>query len=608
MDKGRDRLIDLTRSLQSPFKKRLLSLITTPLEKLFSIPSLNRVYQNFQTHFDNENFFICALEQLKVDYEVSEEDLSKIPAAGPLMVLANHPFGGVDGVVLGAILTSVRKDVKLLANSMLGAIPELRPWMIEVNPFGGKKAARSNISPMKETIRWLRGGGAIGTFPSGTVSHLKLRGLRVTDPEWTQHTAALIRHTKATVVPIYFEGHNSTLFQILGLLSPFLRTALLPRELVKKADSTIKVRIGKAIPFRNLESIDSDSNLVAELRLRTYIQKNRRLSPRRKIFRLRRSQARPVHHEPVMPPVPPDQLEDEINQLPLEHCLVDQKDFAVFVAEAWQIPQTLQELGRLREQTFREVGEGTGTCSDLDRFDRSYLHLFLWNRNAREIVGAYRIGKVDEILARSGIEGLYTSTLFQYDPRLFDRFALSLELGRSFICSEYQKKRSSLSLLWRGIGEYIVRHPHYHILFGPVSISSEYNPISKHLMVRFLKDKKTHTEYSHLVRAKKPHRQKRLKGLDKKAVKFALRDVENVSALVSEIEKDNKGLPILLRHYLKLNGILLSFNIDRAFSHVLDGLILVDLKTTDPRLLKRYLGVEGYQKFKEFHSPAEALL
>jgi putative hemolysin len=267
----------------------------------------------------------------------------------------------------------------------------------------------------------------------------------------------------------------------------------------------------------------------------------------------------------------------------------------VFIAEARQIPAVLREIGRLREVTFRAVGEGTGNAIDLDRFDDTYQHLFMWHKGKAEVVGSYRLGCVDEILARDGGKGLYTSSLFKFRAGFLERLGPSLELGRSFVRAEYQRKPTSLALLWRGVGEFLVRNPRYKLLFGPVSISRDYQGLSRRLMIEYLQTHHGDDDYAGQVKAKNPPRE-RLDPGERTALSL-VRDADDVSALVSEIEEDNKGMPVLLRHYLKLNARILSFNVDPAFGHCTDGLIVVDLRTADVKMLRRFMGAEGHAFF-----------
>jgi putative hemolysin len=277
----------------------------------------------------------------------------------------------------------------------------------------------------------------------------------------------------------------------------------------------------------------------------------------------------------------------------------------VYFAAAHEIPQLLREIGRERERTFREVGEGTGRELDLDVFDRSYLHLFVWSRANRELVGAYRIGRSDDLLREQGLGGLYTSTLFAYKPRLFESMGPALEMGRSFIRPEYQRSYVGLLLLWKGIGQLVQREPRYATLFGPVSISADYRSASQRLLVAFLEQNRYVHEWSRWVRPRCPAGRELHRGLPFGPGRLA--DLEDVSSFISEIEADQKGVPILLRQYLKLGGRLLGFNVDPDFSNVLDVLIMVDLRRTDEKILARYMGREGASAFLAHHRLPEEI-
>jgi hypothetical protein len=291
----------------------------------------------------------------------------------------------------------------------------------------------------------------------------------------------------------------------------------------------------------------------------------------------------------------------EIRSLPASAWLASAKDLAVLVSRAEQVPGCLKEIGRLRELTFRHAGEGTGKSEDLDGFDGHYLHLILWNDRVGEIAGAYRMGLTDEILRTRGEQGLYTSTLFRFRAGFLRGITPAIELGRSFIRPEYQRKSNSLPLLWKGIAAFIVRHPQYARLFGPVSISQDYHRLSRDLIVMFLRQKRMDKNLARLVSPRTRARFKRHRPIRRQSLCHPLYDVEEASLLVSEIEADGKGLPVLLKHYLKLDATLLSFNIDRAFSNVLDGLILLDLTRTGSKTVKRLLGRSGHQAFLAYH-------
>jgi len=303
---------------------------------------------------------------------------------------------------------------------------------------------------------------------------------------------------------------------------------------------------------------------------------------------------------PVTQAIPPSLLRAEVEALPPEQRLLESGEYVVQYARAPQIPWCLQEIGRLRELTFRAAGEGTGKPSDIDLFDSYYLHLFLWDKEAHAIVGAYRMGLTDEILARYGKRGLYTQSLFRYGPRFLQTLNPAIEFGRSFVRAEYQRGFSPLLLLWRGIGQFILRLPRYAVLFGPVSISNSYAPVSRQLMVDYLRANNGEATLARHVRPRRPFRVQRSK--IRKEVQIAeLKDIEHLSRVIARIEHDNKGVPILLKQYLKLGGRLLGFNADDQFSDALDGLVVVDLRASEPRVLARYMGEEGAAAFFACH-------
>ncbi|HEX4985313.1 MAG TPA: GNAT family N-acyltransferase [Burkholderiales bacterium] len=307
--------------------------------------------------------------------------------------------------------------------------------------------------------------------------------------------------------------------------------------------------------------------------------------------------------EPTRDAIPATLLRTEVEGLPAAQQLAGAGRLSVHVARAAEIPHCLQEIGRLRELAFRAAGEGTGLAADLDRFDAHYLHLFVWDAREAAIAGAYRLGLADEIAARHGRRGLYTHSLFRYGGRVLQAMHPAVELGRSFVRGEYQRSYAPLMLLWRGIGEFVVRHPRYATLFGAVSISNDYAPASRRLIVDFLN---AHNLEHALARHVRPRRPFRSRAAYDRAQFEALADIEDVSRMVGRIERDARGVPILLRQYLKLGGRLLAFGADESFGNALDGLIMVDLRGSDPRMLARYMGEAGAAAFLAWHAAAGA--
>jgi len=540
------------------------------------------------------------LAEMRVGLRVTAADIARIPPTGPVVVVANHPFGVLDGAVLTVLLTRVRPDVKILANFLLGDVPELHRHCIFVDPFQTERSAGSNRRALREALPWLQTGGMLALFPAGEVSHWQMPEAKIADPEWNETAVRLVRKTGACTLPVYFCGRNSVGFQLLGMVRPRLRSAFLLQEFLQQEGKTVELRVGSAIRSESVARMANDHEAIEYLRWRTYLLA-RRSKPENSWPEAMRSTWALKTREATAPAVRPELLADELAALPADRCLLQNGDFAVFLARAGEVPQSLQEVGRLREVTFREVGEGTGKCRDLDRFDGYYWHLLLWHKTKRELVGAYRAGGTTEILAAHGIEGLYTSTLFRYDARVFEKLGPALELGRSFVRPEYQRQYAPLLLLWKGISRLLATHPETPVLFGAVSISNDYSRASREMIYRFFEARMQGNELAGLIEPRRPFRPERLRPWDCRAMCKALRDIEQLSQPITDVEADGKGLPILLRQYAKVGGTLLGFNVDRKFSNVLDGLVVVDIRRTEPAVLERYMGREGVVRFRKHH-------
>lgn len=594
----------LDMEIKDPVRKMFFSLVKQPLEHALAFPRLNKAYAEIANSGDDRPFADKVLEKLVLSYELDEEDLARLrKASGPLIVVANHPFGGIEGIILASVLGSLRLDVKFMANSLLNCIPEMRDLFIPVNPFKGNSAVRQNIGPVREAIQWVRNGGMLVVFPAGEVSHFNVRKGAITDPAWSPSIARIIRKAGAPVLPLFFPGTNSAAFHMAGMVHPLLRTAMLPNELLNKKRKIIRIKSGETVPFEKLSPMEDDREMMEYLRMRTYILENRLDRNRAGTVIPPRFGRKPGRmNRPVIPQQPPFVIAREISFLAPSQILAENGENIVIQASAEQIPHVLMEIGRLREITFRAVGEGTRNAVDLDGFDHAYLHLFIWNRAKQEIVGAYRLGRTDELVRKQGIRGIYTSTLFHYDEKFLKQLGPALELGRSFIRPEYQKSYAPLLLLWKGIGAYLVDNPQYRVVFGPVSITNEYEALSKELIVRFLTISKYRDDMAVFVKPRRPLKAKPVKTWDMDAaLRPARDDVDDISGLVSSIENDKKGIPILLKQYLKLGGEIIGFNVDPSFGNVLDGLIMVDLTKTGTKMLERYMGREGVRSYLDYH-------
>ena len=568
-------------------------------QRLQPIYRIRALYRRAQQPL-NRSLLENVLVEMNVEYRISDSDLEHIPQTGAVVVAANHPFGVLDGAILGALLERVRPDVKIMTNFLLSGIPELQERCIFVDPFGGRGSAALNRRGLKQAIAWLREGGMLAMFPAGEVSHVLLRRMEIADSEWNPTVARLVRMTGAAALPVFFEGRNSVAFQTVGLLHPALRTAWLLNEFLQQTNKKVEVRVGSSVSAETVRNAGTDRDAAGYLRWRTYLlaQRGHRphsLPPALRAVFLHKKQ------EPIADPIPLQALLEDLERLPSGRCFDQNKEFSVFVAEPGEIPNLMQELGRVRELTFRAAGEGTGKSRDLDHFDDYYKHVLLWSKTKQELVGAYRLGLTPEILPRFGTRGLYTHTLFRYDPRFFDQLGPALELGRSFVRPEYQRQYAPLLMLWKGIGGFLAANPQLAILFGAVSISSRYNRVSRELIVRFFRAREKDCELKKLITPRRPFRPGWIRPGDCPATCTRLRDLEELTDPIADVEADGKGVPILIKQYARLGGRLLSFNVDRDFSDVLDGLVLVDLRRSNPAVLERYVGKDGILAFQRYH-------
>jgi putative hemolysin len=577
------------------------SALTEPFVPVEKVRELYRRVQKSPEGFGLENL----LAEMRVRLCVDAADTARIPLSGSVVVVANHPFGMLDGVALAVLLMRVRPDVKVMSNYLLRDVPELARHCIFVDPFLTNRAANThsidvNRRAVREALEWLQEGGMLVIFPAGEVSHWQFPQAQIADSAWSNTAARLIRWTGAAALPVYFCGRNSVSFHLFGMIHPRLRTAFLMQEFLHQAGRTVELRVGTEIPGNSIADIANDGEAIEYLRWRTYLLA-RRSRPEKSWPVAVRSIISEKVQEPVAPAEPAELLAGELSGLADARCLAGSGDLAIYLAKANETPRMLRELGRLREVTFRLAGEGTGKARDLDRFDSYYWHVLLWHKGKRELVGAYRAGNTAEIVAERGVDGLYTSTLFRYDARLFEKIGPALELGRSFVRPEYQRQYAPLLLLWKGIARLLTTHAETPVLFGAVSISNDYSKASREMIYRFFEARLQEDELAGLIEPRRPYRPAGLRPWDCRAMCHALRDLEELSQPITDVETDGKGLPILLRQYAKIGGKLLGFNVDRKFSSVLDGLVVVDLRKTAPAVLERYMGREAAIQFRTRH-------
>ena len=540
--------------------------------RILSISHINNLYNKNKNKSDLD-FLEGILEDCNINFEIPEEDLKRIPKEGAFITISNHPLGGIDGILLLKLLIGKRADYKIIANFLLQRVAPLKPYIMPVNPFENKKDVKSSIGGIKNALVHLRAGKPIGVFPAGEVSTLK-DGNLIVDKPWEEGAVKLIKKAKVPVIPIYFHAKNSWLFYFLSKISDTLRTAKLPSEVIAQGGKVIKVRIGKPISVKDQDTYKELPAFYEFLRKKTYMLAN----PFEKSHKLLSTK-----NIKIKKPVKKITAQKNTNLFIREvealrkadGRLLECKNYEVFFAKADKIPHLLYEIGRLREITFRDVGEGTNKSIDLDKYDNYYHQMFLWDREANCLVGAYRMGLGREIYKNYGINGFYIQTLFRIEPELHQMMENTIALGRAFIIKEYQQKPMPLFLLWKGIVHVTLRYPEYKFLMGGVSISNKFSEFSKSLMIEFMKSHYYDPYIAQYIHPKKEYKVK-LKDVDKDFVFDASKaDLQKFDKIIDEIEPGALRIPVLIKKYVKQNARLVAFNVDPKFNNAVDGLMYI---------------------------------
>ncbi|CAM1351958.1 GNAT family N-acyltransferase [Tenacibaculum crassostreae] len=543
------------------------------LMKVLRISTANEVY-NKHKHKKDLPFLNGLLDEFQIEFEIPEEDLKRIPKEGPFITISNHPLGGIDGILLLKLLLEHRTDYKIIANFLLHRIEPLKPYVMPVNPFENHKDAKSSVAGIKSALSHIREGKPLGIFPAGEVSTYR-DGKLMVDKEWEQGAVRLIKKAKVPVIPIYFHAKNSKLFYTLSRISDTLRTAKLPSELLSQKHRVIKVRIGKPISVKDQDSYAEIPDFYQFLRRKTYMLANPFEKGAQKILSTQNLKI-PKKAKNIISQKSPELFVKEVDALREKGSrLLESKNYEVFFATAKEIPNILHEIGRLREITFREVGEGTNKSIDLDKFDKYYHHLFLWDNDQKKLVGAYRMGLGKEIFKKYGINGFYIQTLFRVEPELNPMMEKTIEMGRAFIIKEYQQKPMPLFLLWKGIVHVTLRYPEHKYLMGGVSISNQFSEFSKSLMIEFMKSHYYDPYVAQYIHPKKEFKVK-LKDADKDFVFDATEaDMQKFDKIIDELEPGELRIPVLIKKYVKQNARLVAFNVDPKFNNAIDGLMYI---------------------------------
>lgn len=542
------------------------------LLKTLRISKLNDIYNKYK-HKKDIAFLNAILNEVQIQFEIPEEDLKRIPKEGSFISISNHPLGGIDGILLLKLLVEKRPDYKIIANFLLHRIEPLKPYVMPVNPFEDRKDAQSSVTGIKNALMHLKGGAPLGIFPAGEVSTYK-DGKLIVDRPWEESAVKLIHRAKVPIIPIYFHAKNSRLFYLLSKINGTLRTAKLPSELLTQGSRVIKVRIGKPISVKDQEVYDNVDEFSDFIRKKTYMLANP-FHPEGPLIKTPNLKI-PKQPKEIIAPVSTEKMISEVEELRKQEArLLISKNYEVFLAPSKSIPNLIREIGRLREITFREVGEGTNNAIDLDEYDEYYHHMFLWDNNANIVVGAYRMGLGKNIFEQYGLEGFYINTLFRLEPELRKMMSETIEMGRAFIIKEYQQKPMPLFLLWKGIVHVTLRYPEHKYLMGGVSISNKFSNFSKSLMIEFMKSHYYDPYLAQYIHPKKEYKVK-LKDADKDFVfDESKADMIKFDKIIEEIEPGSLRMPVLLKKYVKQNAKLVAFNVDPKFNNAVDGLMYI---------------------------------
>ncbi|NQY23384.1 MAG: lysophospholipid acyltransferase family protein [Campylobacteraceae bacterium] len=567
-------MIDLEYEIKKKFPK--LDIESSFIKKSLIKIAKKLIHEDYINEFLLENahlkgleFVDAVLDDFDFDYVVSSNDLQNIPSTGKLVIIANHPLGGLDALCLLKLISSIRKDVKIVANDFLAGIEALSSLFIPINNYKNRQSKKS----IQEIYAALNNEEVIIVFPAGEVSRASAKGIQ--DPAWSKGFLNFARHSNSPILPIFLDGKNSKVFYTMSIINKSLSTLLLSNEMFKNKSKNIDIKIGQIIPNENINPKGlSPKYLISLYKKHLYALKKGKKS----YFLTQKAIAHPQKRKALL---------HELKSAQLLGKTGDGKK--IYLYDYIHDSIVLKELGRLRELTFRKVGEGINKKSDTDKYDIYYQHIILWDEEELEIVGSYRIGNGAFIYKNIGADGFYSNTLFKYKKEMFPYLEDSIELGRSFVQPKYWGTRA-LDYLWYGIGSYLHANPQIKYMYGPVSISNSYPGIAKDMIVFY---------YSHYFKAKEELVESKLSyqyGNDISYFKdlFVLNDRKaDFKILKSSLSTIGVSIPTLYKQYGDLcieEGVSFhGFNIDENFSDCIDGFILVEIDKIKESQRKRYI-------------------
>ncbi|MCC9137853.1 lysophospholipid acyltransferase family protein [Pontibacter silvestris] len=542
------------------------------LMQFLKLKDLNQLYSTINA-YEGLQFVDEVLNQFDIKLDVHPHDLANIPATGGFITVANHPYGTLDGLILMKLFAHTRPDFKIMANHQLMQVSNLHKLLVSVNPLK-QQHLDSSISSLEESLRQLQNDMPLGIFPAGEPASYKAGASQAADSQWHSSIEHLIHKAKVHVIPVYISGDTSLSSSMLGYLNPLLRTAQLPAQLMSKKGKTIKVHIGEPIAYNKLHAFP-ENQLLEYVRAKTYALGKDFNKEQANVLQQLESYTVP---EVVVAEIDKKVILKELSLLPESAKLFVHQNMEVYIASQEQAPNIVQELGRLRELSLRAIGEGTNKAIDQDEYDAYYQHLFLYDRDARLIVGAYRLGKGKSIYKKYGKQGFYLHSLFKMKDKLVPTLKASVEIGRSFVREEYVSEPLPLLLLWKGITTYLEKRPSYRYLIGSVNISNTFTNTSKMQLVDLITSHFYDLKLAKYVQTRKSFRYRLCKEHYEKMLfqqKPFTKDL--LEKLMADIDIEHTTISLPVKKYLKYNARIIGFNMDPKLSNSLHGFMVMDI-------------------------------
>ena len=566
-------------------KNPVIKFLGPLIDRITGLNKLQHLYRQHQfSGLDKQTFSTKLLQVLGVQILGSDNILDKIPEHGRCIVVCNHPYGMIEGIIIANLLTQKRPDTKIMANVGLQVFKEIQDYFIFADPL--KPKSPINNVAIKQCFKHLKNDGVLVLFPAGRVSFYQKDQKIISDGDWNRLTVQLMNRTASPILTVFISGTNSKLFHRMGRIYYRFRLLMLAREMLKLDHHTIKLLSTNIMNAEQFSEFKDKKMINDVVRLQCYLNDERYIIPWQ-------IDEQPSVMAELIAPSDKTLMQSELANLSEQQHLLDYRSFSVYYAYQRQAPQCIREITRLREQTFRDENEGSGQSCDTDKFDETYMHLFIFDNKNNEIIGAYRIGLTDQLLKSGDQSSLYLSQMFNFSANFINQQQPCMEMGRSFIVKAHQHSFYGLLLLWKGIGAFVCQNPQYRTLYGTVSLSKLYDPRSITLINKIMV---TDTDAVHPKIAFE-------NSIHPELVSFLTKHTvtaEQLSSLVKGIEQDSKDIPILLKQYHKLGAVFHCLGIDGNFNTTPGLLLSVDLPKAPDKLLKLYLGVgkDAYLAYK----------